>query len=166
MRRCKPLPSLEFLNERFSYNPETGFFCRKSDGYQGYVNCTGYRQIAIGDQIYFVHRLAWKMSYGADPDHEVDHVNGNRSDNSVINLRAASSSQNNQNRRLSSRNKSGVKGVFRVKWNKDVKWRVAVGHNRGEYHIAHFTCFGKAVQHARHTRKTLHANFANNGGAA
>lgn len=166
MRKFKPLPSIDYLREHFDYESESGIFSRKKDGHQGYVNCTGYRQIAIGELIFLIHRLAWKMIYGFDPSHEVDHINGDRSDNSARNLRAANSAQNNQNRRLSSRNKSGIKGVFRVKWNKDFRWRVSIGHDCGKYHIAHFTCFGQAIRHAKQTRERLHSEFANNGVSA
>lgn len=127
----------------------------------GYPNNIGYRQVMIGKKIYSVHRIAWAIYYGEHPNEEVDHINGNRSDNRLCNLRLATSSQNNQNRRLSTRNKSGVKGVFRVKqWSGDQIWRVAVGHSRGKYHIAHFHCFGLAVKHAAEKRKELHQEFA------
>jgi hypothetical protein len=96
--------------------------------------------------------------HGEFPLVEVDHINGDGADNRASNLRLATSSQNNQNRRLSARNKTGVKGVFRV----SRSWRVSVGVN-GKYHIAHFAKFEDAVKHSIELRARLHGDFANDG---
>lgn len=167
------LPPVEKLREAFSIDPDNGRLLHRADvkhrraGEEaGYPNNIGYRQVMIGRKIYSVHRIAWALYYGEHPEDEVDHINGNRSDNRLCNLRLATSSQNNQNRRLSSRNKSGVKGVFLVKWNKSVRWRVSVGHSQRKYYITHFQCFGKAVKHAHEMRAKLHGEFANSGVAA
>lgn len=97
---------------------------------------------------------------GKYPAVEVDHINGDGADNRACNLRLATSAQNNQNRRISSRNKSGAKGVFRVKAGKP--WRVSVCVNK-KYHITQFDDFDEAVRHANALRARLHAEFANDG---
>lgn len=164
------LPSVEILRKAFSIDPDDGRLIlrcatkRRAAGEEaGYPNNIGYRQVMLGCKIYSVHRIAWALYHGEQPNGEVDHINGDRADNRLCNLRLATSSQNNQTRRLSTRNKTGVKGVFRVKWNKKTRWRVAIGHSRGEYHITHFKCFGQAVKLASEMRAALHAEFANNG---
>jgi hypothetical protein len=170
MKRTVIMPSVALLRAHFSYDARSGVVLRTKDGKQvGYLNNIGYRQVAFKGRIYSVHRLIWAIHHGQSPDGEVDHINGDRSDNRICNLRLASSSQNNQNRRLSSRNKSGVKGVFRTKWKKsgcDFAWRVAIGHSRGEYYITHFQCFGQAVRHSKEMRSKLHKEFANLGAAS
>ena len=161
------LPSAQALREAFNYDPKTGALTRlvgtrrsHIGDVAGYLNNIGYRQVSFGGRIFSVHRLIWVMHYGSSPNGEVDHINGDRSDNRICNLRLATSSQNNQNRRLSSRNKTGIKGVFRVKWGKRKAWRVSLGHDYGEYYITHFECFGRAIKHAAEMRIKLHDQFA------
>lgn len=89
----------------------------------GYVAPNGYRKIMINYKNYYEHRLIFEMHYG-EPQEEIDHINGNRSDNRIENLRIATRSQQNQNTKMRSDNTSGVKGVF---WhNKAQKWQVTV----------------------------------------
>lgn len=170
------LPPVAMLREVFSIDPNDGMLIRRvatkrcAVGEEaGYPNNIGYRQVALCGRIYSVHRIAWALYYGEHPNGEIDHINGNRSDNRLCNLRLATSSQNNQNRRLSSRNKSGVKGVFQVRQNKGCDhfwWRVAIGHDQGQYYITHFHCFGEAVKHAHEMRAKFHQEFASTGVAA
>ena len=168
------LPSVETLREAFSIDPTDGRLIlrfatkhRAAGEEAGYLNNIGYRQVMLGRRIYSVHRIAWALYHGEHPNGEVDHINGNRADNRLCNLRLATSAQNNQNRRLSSRNKSGVKGVFGVPSGKKGRlWRVAIGHNQGQYYITHFHCFGRAVRHAHEMRAKFHQEFANTGIAA
>jgi hypothetical protein len=166
-KHTKLFPSIGRLQELFVYDPDTGALTwrvklgkAEIGSEAGYLNNIGYRQVYFDGEIYSVHRICWALHHCKIPTREVDHENGNRSDNRGINLRHATSAENNQNRRLSTRNKTGVKGVFRVKWNKSTRWRVSVGHSQGQYYITHFQCFGKAVKHANEMRAKLHHEFA------
>ncbi len=164
MRKIRHL-DVSRLRELFSYDPITGelrrLTTRNAGKIAGTLFNTGHLQVDVDGKMTGVHRIAWALHYGEYPADEIDHINGDGADNRICNLRLATSSQNNQNRRLSSRNKTGVKGVFQVKYYGDTKWwRVCVGHSRGEYYITHFQCFGKAVKHAHEMRAKLHREFA------
>lgn len=72
----------------------------------------GYLSGSIFGKKYLAHRVVWAMVYGEWPSLQIDHINGSRSDNRPINLREVSAQDNNRNLGLSSRNKSGVAGVY------------------------------------------------------
>jgi len=86
-------------------------FCSEKDGYR-----TG----VIFKRKYRAHRVIWLFVHQKWPDFEIDHVNGVRHDNRLVNLREASRAENSKNLRVRDSNTSGVQGVS---WNKDLnKW--------------------------------------------
>lgn len=103
-----------FLKEKFNYDPATGIFsriskrCRNPNGVQ---DKDGYIRFRINGRTYSGHRMAWIYMNGHDSRFLIDHVNGDKSDNRIENLREATSSQNLHNAKRSARNTSGVKGV-------------------------------------------------------
>jgi hypothetical protein len=91
---------------------------------------------------------------GEDPI-EIDHIDGDGTNNKWDNLRNATSAQNNHNRKMSSRNKSGVKGVF---WETSRKrWRAAIGPQSW---VARFKTFEEAVAAVNAKRAEMHGEFA------
>jgi hypothetical protein len=94
------------LKRLFHYNPETGLFTRlvrtANRTYVGQIaggiNSQGYISIEINRKSYKAHRLAFLYMTGIIPD-EVDHINLIRSDTRWVNLREATRSENQQNRR-------------------------------------------------------------------
>jgi hypothetical protein len=103
----KPLPPQEELQERFNYDPETGQLTwKKPPGFRakpgdraGYLTTQGYLRVKWGQSHYRVHRLIWKLVYGEDPTEgiEIDHINRDRTDNRLANLRLATPSENANN---------------------------------------------------------------------
>jgi len=71
----------------------------------------GYLQVNVKGEHYLLHRLAWAIMSGYFPDVQVDHIDGDKANNSWSNLRLASSQQNAWNRGKNSNNSSGYKGV-------------------------------------------------------
>ena len=106
----------DYVRSVFDYDPDTGFFTRPMSASRmpgkraGWKANIGYRKLRIGKKEYLEHRVAWLIVNGSWPD-EIDHINGDPTDNRICNLRIATRSQNNANRRVSTRSKSGIKGV-------------------------------------------------------
>ena len=95
---------LKRVNSLVKYCPETGNFYwlvstgkRKVGDLAGGISENGYCRIKLDGIKYMAHRLAWAVTYGVFPDKEIDHRNGVRSDNRVVNLREADRSSNLQN---------------------------------------------------------------------
>lgn len=100
---------IALARERLTYDPETGVFVwrvssrghRKAGDLAGTTNKLGYRFIKIDQVKHLAHRLAWAMHFGVQSEKEIDHINGVRDDNRIINLREASRRQQCQNRGVS-----------------------------------------------------------------
>ena len=115
------LPSLDLLNSLFTYDPDTGLLKNrisrgraKAGEIAGRVNKNGYLQVRINYVAFYTSRIVWKMATGADPlDKEIDHINGNRQDNRIKNLRVASRAENLANKPKYSGDFSLPKGVYR-----------------------------------------------------
>jgi HNH endonuclease len=114
----KPRPSIDRLRELFSYDPETGHFTRivKRQLPAGTVAGStkrnkGYISITVDRRKYQAHRLAWLWIYGTWPS-QLDHINRDRADNRINNLRPATPTLNALNRSLQVTSRSGVTGVI------------------------------------------------------
>ena len=112
--------SVEDLKERVYYDSSTGVFIWAArtnhktvvGAPAGHVARTGYLYIGIKGRPYPAGRLAWLYVYGEWPDGLIDHINRDRSDNRISNLRVVTASQSNYNRVLTKKNKTGFTGVY------------------------------------------------------
>lgn len=120
--------TVERLKEVLHYNPETGVFTWRVR-LSNRVNVgdiaksrqvNDYLCARIDNKLYLLHRLAWLYVYGGWPKTEVDHINMDRADNRIANLREVTSGENKMNTGLRKNNTSGVRGVSwfgsRNKW--------------------------------------------------
>jgi HNH endonuclease/AP2 domain len=129
----------EDLNKELTYNPETGQFFWKKEA--GTITGHGYRYIRVNGKMMLAHRMAWLMAYGEDPEGKlIDHINGNRLDNRIENLRLATYSQNSANAKRHSRNTSGLKGASKVvrkgKWTG--RWQSSITVDNKQVHLGSF----------------------------
>ena len=113
----------------------------------GNVNTSGYIGITIWDARFLAHRVAWAIHYGRPPCGNIDHINGDRRDNSIGNLRDVSQQVNSKNSGLRSDNKSGISGIWDKKpkvWG--ARWLVVIGHGGGIGYQKTHKCLGDAVR--------------------
>lgn len=129
--------------ELLTYDPDTGsFFWRVDRGSKragsraGNLDVMGYIRVRVLGTLHHGHRLAWLMTSGAWPALEIDHANGNRSDNRISNLRLATRVQQGQNKSIQRNNTSGFKGVCWFKPRK--KWKAEIQVNRKSVHLGYF----------------------------
>jgi HNH endonuclease len=150
------LISKELLSEIFEY--KDGLLFYKSTGKEAVCfDNKGYKRAHVNGQVYFVHRIVYMMHHGDLPKF-IDHADGNRQNNLISNLRSATSAQNNRNRSISSRNKSGVKGIYWAKPNK--KWKVQCTVNYKQHHIGYFKEIEEAKAELHKFRVEHHLEFA------
>lgn len=136
-RGADELPSVERLREVLAYNPDTGSITWRVDRgsaragtVAGTLHPTGYRVIRVNGKFLLAHRVALALANGSwpDPELEVDHLNGDRADNRIANLRLADAGINAQNQRgLRVDNSSGYSGV---------DWYAAAGKWRARARLA------------------------------
>ena len=147
----RPELTAEYLRSVLHYSPETGIFTWKVrtstkvkvGDVAGCPEGGGYLQIRVCSRLYRAHRLAWLHTYGAWPTDQIDHINRNRSDNRISNLREVTSKQNNQNAGKRSDNKSGHPGV---RWYKQSsKWQARIKHNQKDIYLGYFTTIEEAI---------------------
>ena len=126
---------------KLSYETSTGIFTWVQNGTRGIKKGDvagtktqdGYIMLSIKGEKMLGHRVAWLFAYGEFPQGNLDHINRNKSDNRIANLRKATSAQNAQNRSKNSRSTSGVT------WHKrDKKWQAAITVNGKVIHLGYF----------------------------
>ena len=153
----------EQLKNVLDYAPDTGVFTwaiRPSKAVKsGFTaGCLekriGYITIGIAKRVYKAHRLAWLHVYGQWPKGLIDHINGNKSDNRIDNLRDVFADGNSQNvRKPNKRNKSGFMGVI---WYQN-KWRASMSVNGKSKWLGDYATPEEAHQVYLEAKRKYHA---------
>lgn len=151
----------EYLHTLFEYK-DGNLYWKISTGnarigkLAGCIGKNGYWQITINKKIYKAHRLIFMMFNGYMPNF-VDHVDGNRNNNLIKNLREATHIQNCFNRKIMT-NKTPVKGVV---WKPHIeRWEVSCWKENKKYYGGYFKDKEKAIEASIILRKLHHGEFA------
>jgi len=151
----------ESLLEWFDYDGKTLSWKDKSKETKICFNKAGYPVIRFNKNARLVHRLVYLMAHGYLPP-ELDHINNDKKDYSINNLRPATSSENKQNKSAEKDNRSGYKGVS---WDIRYKrWIVRASKNKKRYASVGFKNAEDASEFACLLRDMLHGDFANHKG--
>jgi hypothetical protein len=152
----------EWLREHMAYVPETGTFMWKVRGagrtvgkVLGTVNSLGYAQIKVNNVVYYAHRLAWFYVNGEWPEGHLDHIDMDKTNNAIANLRRATPSQNAAGRKTYARI-APSRGVF-----PHGAGFVARIHHSGERHyLGYFPTLEAAKAAYEAKARELHGEFA------
>lgn len=151
--------TLDF-KDYLDYNPETGVFTWikprkgiKKDKTAGRTDRNGYITICFNYSHHLAHRLAWFFVHGEWPDKAIDHINRDKKDNRIVNLRLATVPQNGANL-VSTKGNSTFKGVS---WHKrDKRWRAYLGTK----HLGNFLTEELAAEAYNEAAFKMYGDFA------
>lgn len=155
----------ELLRLRYDYSEEKGGLINKIEfnwknkvGERiGYIHSRGYVHVNIKGMVYKEHILVWNYFNGDVPnDMQIDHIDGNRSNNRIENLRICSSFDNQHNRKKNKNNTSGYKGVTKVK----NRWTAEIMCNSTKHRLGIFDTKELAAIAWNEASIKLHGVFA------
>lgn len=128
----------------------------KAGNIAGCKNSRGYLTVQVDGKNKTVHRVIWLMEYGWLPK-LIDHIDGDRINNVLSNLREATVSQNLCNSR-DYKKKSGL--ARNVRWNaKSQRWNIRVMKDQKEHYIGSCKDYDEAVSMAVAARKRFFGEF-------
>lgn len=157
--------------ELFHYDRETGLMWwikRRSNNTRlgtpfKFTNAShGYIVIRINNKLELLHRVAWVYANGDIPaGMEIDHIDGDKLNNKLSNLRMSNHQENNQNKPMRPDNTSGYKGVWKRKGFNI--WYADVQANNRKIRLGPFSSPESANKEAVKLRESMHKEFVNHG---
>jgi hypothetical protein len=176
------------LRECFDYDPETGVITwkvRPLSHFRSKRSCNtfnttfggkpadkrdhrGYIRIGISRHghpsvRHRAHRIAWALYYGEVPTGFIDHINMDRADNRIVNLRPCTNKDNCSNTGMRPTNKTGFKGVSIKKGHGSRPFCAQITANQKRIHLGYFATAEEAHHAFCEAAKKHHGDFANFG---
>lgn len=150
-----------YLHQTFDYDNGSLIYktrpskCVKiGDITSGYQRKDGYKTITIQYKPYYFHRVVFLMQTGYLPDF-IDHIDNNKANNKIENLRPCTAQQNCQNKQGITKNKN-------ISWSKNAnKWKISFRNNGKLQHYGYFKDLDEAINKASEIRNNLHKEFSN-----
>jgi hypothetical protein len=148
---------MQNVTDRFYYK-DGKLFEKETDVSPAIVDKShGYKRILHDGKYWLEHRLIWRMFYG-NFNYNLDHINGNKLDNRIENLRKCNQTQNTANSKIRSDNKSGYRGVV---WHKATnKWQAQTMLKGKRIHIGLFNSKDEAALAYNYKAEELFGPFA------
>ncbi|MCE9874104.1 HNH endonuclease [Hafnia paralvei] len=163
-------PNAERLKEILNYDPKSGVFIWKINRkgpvragmMAGRLNKRGYVVIGIDGSILAAHRVAWIMEHGfLSKNMTIDHINRDKADNRIANLRVCSLSDNSFNKPTYKNNKCGMKGVYFDESRRgDKKWKAQIYVNRKRIFLGVFLTKEEAFENYKSASIKYHNEFS------
>jgi hypothetical protein len=161
----------ELVKRLFDYNPDGYLIWKVKPALRvsigspaGSKNTRGYWQVRVLGKLYRSHRIIFLWHNGYFPENNIDHIDGNPSNNKIENLREVTQQCNLRNSKVHKNNNSGVTGVI---WHKQTeKWYAQIKVNGKNINLGFYSDFISAVK-ARHTKEIeLEWNGCNSSSSA
>lgn len=148
--------TLADLESSLIYCPETGQLTRHNGDVAGTTNPSdGYRYVSVCGKQVTAARVCWCLYHKVEPvacPPIIDHRNGVRTDNRLLNLRASDKNRNNHNQALKRNNTTGLKNISR---RPNGRWRVSVVAH-GMVFDRNFVCLGQAITTRNERMRNMH----------
>lgn len=155
----------ELIKRLLRYDPETGFLhwredrrrCKSGSVAGNIHKGSGYIRVEVDGKGMSAHRVAWFLHHGQWPVDQIDHINKDKTDNRIENLREATNGQNRANTRSSS--KHGLKGVAFKPWLKDRPWEARITASKRVLSLGCYPTKEEAHKAYCDAAKRLHGEF-------
>lgn len=166
--KSKPMPSSEYLHECFEIRSYPNGFCflrwkkrpishfknehdmnvwnARHSGDDAQSICSGgYNRVQLNGEQWKVHRIIWKMHFGEDPKGDIDHIDQNKLNNNISNLRETDDYSNSKNMQKFKNNTSGVTGVNFMPSRKSKPWRAQIHWHGKKKNLGNFATKDEAI---------------------
>lgn len=173
--RILQLPSQDELITALEYDPKTGALLYKAMPRESFDSdriwkawnarhagkpafssiSNGYKYGSVYNHRYLAHRIIYKMVHGEDPGEEIDHINGDRLDNRIENLRLVSCRENSMNRAIQANNTTGAVGVYRNHRSKSRPWYCYINNDGKRVDLGSHRTFDDAVAVRKRAEREL-----------